>query len=143
MKNSLDIKQWWKSKTIVPLIITVATFVMPKLFGIKVPKETVESIVAMLGTIQPDALAVLTAAAATWARLVKVDFSKSKLTSKTVWFTTLTAILSIAHAWGVDTSAVNDFTQVLAVYAQKYAVPLAGILSLFGAITAKKAIVLP
>jgi len=121
----------------------VATFVSPKLFGIKIPKETVESVVAMLGTIQPDALAVLTAAAAMWTRVTKIDFDKSKLFSKTVWLTTATALLTIANAWGVDTSAVHDFGEVLMTYAQKYAVPLAGILAFFGAVKAQKAIVVP
>jgi hypothetical protein len=139
----IETKSFLKSKTITPLMLMVATFVAPKIFGVKIPKDTIESVLNVLGTIQPDAIAVITAAGAAWFRLTKVNFDKTRLTSKTVWLTTITALLAIGNAWGIDTQAAYDFGTTLAVLGEKYIAPIMGLLAVFGAVTAKKAIQVP
>jgi uncharacterized membrane protein len=135
-----DPKPHLQSATIKGAYAVVIAIVLSKVLGIKIPSETVTELSSIIGTIPADWAMLVTALAGAAARVVKWDFDKTRLKSKTFYLGLLTALFGIMNVLGMDTAGFEDVSTAVQSLIAKYAPVAASLYMLFGAAKAKKAI---
>lgn len=139
--NPMETKPAIKSFTVQGAVIAAACMIVSKLWGIHIPTDHAKELFAIAGDIPTDWALLTTAVAGLGTRLVKWDFDKSLLKSKTWWFALGSAVFALLQVFGVDTAALVDFSTTVQALIAKYLPAAASIWMLIGATKAKKAII--